>query len=34
MFAIKTTKQFEKNVKLCEKRGYDMSLLYMAMKRS
>lgn len=27
MYIIKTTNQFEKEVKLCKKRGYDMSLL-------
>ena len=32
MFEIKTTNQFEKEVDLCWKRGYDMHLLYNAMK--
>lgn len=27
MYKIKTTKSFEKNVDLCRKRGYNMSLL-------
>lgn len=32
MYKVITTNQFEKNVRLCEKRGYDMSLLYDVMK--
>lgn len=31
MFTIKTTKQFDKEVKLCIKRGYDISKLKEAM---
>ena len=27
MYIIKTTKQFDKEVKLCKKRGYDISKL-------
>lgn len=27
MFTIKTTNRFEKDVKLCQKRGYDLNLL-------
>ena len=32
MFTIKTTKQFDKEVKLCIKRGYDISKLKEAMR--
>ncbi len=31
MYIIKTTNQFEKDVKLCKKRGYDLTLLQKAM---
>lgn len=30
-YAIRTTKQFDKNYKLCVKRGYDMRLIQEAM---
>ncbi len=32
MYTIKTTNRFEKEVKLCKKRGYDMSLLRRVME--
>ncbi len=31
MYSLKTTKQFEKDVRLCEKRGLDLSKLYKVM---
>ena len=32
MYTIKTTRQFKKGVKRCQKRGYDMGLLREALK--
>ena len=32
MYSIKTTNRFEKDVLLCQKRGYDLSLLRKAMR--
>ena len=32
MYTIKTTGQFKKGVKRCQKRGYDMALLREALK--
>lgn len=32
MYIVKTTKQFEKDVKQCQKRGLDMNLLKKAIK--
>jgi len=32
MYTLKTTKQFEKDWKLCVKRGYDMTLLETVIK--
>jgi len=31
-YRVKTTKRFDKELKLCEKRGYNMRLIFEAMK--